>query len=74
MYPITERILFGLGEAIAIVIFSMYLFDVTDLMKYELDFIGLAVILFLDLMIFIIRFIGWMCYGKRLGVVTNNIV
>ena len=34
MYPIFERILYGLGECIAIVIFSMYLFDVPDLKKY----------------------------------------
>lgn len=34
MYPIFERIMFGLGEAIAIVIFSLYLFDISHLKQY----------------------------------------
>jgi hypothetical protein len=64
VYNALERVLYGIGEAIAITIFSLYLFDVEDMVKYELDFIGLAVILLLDIIFIILRLISWLVYGK----------
>lgn len=56
--------MYGIGEGAAITIYSLYLFDITHLMDYEIDFLGLALILLLDILIFVIRLIGWLAYGK----------
>jgi hypothetical protein len=61
-----ERLIFGLGEVIGIAIYSLYLFDITVLIKYDLDFIGLAVILLLDFINYFMRLIGRLCFQKPL--------
>lgn len=64
MYRVLERILFGLEEAIMITIFSFYLFDPSHMTEYEIDFIGLSVILFIHLTEITIKIVTWLVYGK----------
>jgi hypothetical protein len=64
MYPIFERIMFGIGEAAAITIYSLFLFAPDRLQQYELDFLGLALILFIDIILLTVRMIGWLVYRK----------
>jgi hypothetical protein len=64
MYKIFERIMFGIGEAAAITIYSLFLFAPDHLKQYEIDFLGLALILFVDLIVLTVRMIGWLVYGK----------
>jgi hypothetical protein len=64
MYPVFERVMFGIGEAAAITIYSLYLFAPDRLKQYELDFLGLALILLIDVIVLIVRMIGWLVYKK----------
>jgi hypothetical protein len=64
VYNKTERILFGLGEAIGIAIFSLYVFGLNYIAQYDLDFIGLGAILILDIFYYTVRLISWLVYGK----------
>lgn len=64
VYKVLERVLTGITEAIAITIFSLYLFDVEDMAKYELDFIGLTLILLLDIIFITLRLVSWLVYGR----------
>jgi hypothetical protein len=64
MYNIFERIIYGIGEAAAITIYSFILFAPDSLKQYEIDFLGLALILFVDLIVLTVRMIGWLVYGK----------
>jgi hypothetical protein len=57
-------VLYVLEEAIAITIFSLFLFDVNSLTKYDLDFIGLAVILVLSITFYLIKIVNLAKYGK----------
>ena len=61
---VIERILFGLEESIMIVIFSLYLFDPAHIIQYEIDFVGLAVILLLHIIYITLRLVSWLVYGQ----------
>jgi len=61
---IAERVIFSLEEAIILTIFSLYLFDPIHLAENELDFLGLAIILLLNVIYITMRLVNWLVYGK----------
>ena len=63
-YKIVERVLFGLGEAAAITLFSLYLFGNSYIIQYDLDFFALGLIIFLDVIFYTVKLVSWLKYGK----------
>jgi hypothetical protein len=62
-----ERVIFLLGEAVALVMFSLFLGDLAHLIKYELDFVAIVIIIFLDVVVYSVRLVAWIWLGKRFG-------
>jgi hypothetical protein len=63
-YRVCERVLYVLEEAIAITIFSLFLFKSEYITSYDIDFIGLAVILILEVIYYLIKIVNLVKYGK----------
>ncbi len=60
---VVERVVVGVEEAIMIVIYSLYMYSYDEMMAYELDFIGLAIILLLHVCRITYRVVVWRVYG-----------
>jgi hypothetical protein len=63
-FKIGERIIFLLGEAVLVTLFSIFLFNPQYIQDYDLDFFGLAAILLMDVIFVIVKLVRLIKYGK----------
>ena len=63
-YPVLERIIFFVGEGIFLALFFIFKYKPEYITDYDLDFFGLAIIMGLDFIAFLVRGIKLYCYGQ----------
>jgi hypothetical protein len=63
-FKIGERIIFLLGEAIFVTLFSIFLFNPQYIQDYDLDLFGLALVLLIDVIFVIVKLVRLIKYGK----------
>lgn len=69
IYPAAGRVLFILGEALFLAVFSFFLFKINFLQDYQIDFIALAVVLLMDIIYYVVE----MVYISKHGAPDDNV-
>lgn len=67
-----EKFVFLLGEAIFIVIFSLFLFKSDSIPENELDFFALAILIVIDIFIFFPKFFIYACQKPTEPIADNQ--
>ena len=67
-YKCMERVIFFLGDGTFISLYFIFTYKETAITDYDLDLFGLASIMFLDALLYIVRAIRMYCYGPMEGV------
>lgn len=70
-YPIAERIIFIIGEAAFLTIYFLFKYGPSLITDYDLDFLLLAGVLLLDVLLYFVRAIRMCCYGFHEGKTDN---
>ena len=71
-YQIMERVVFFLGDGAFLTLFYIFKYHPEYITQYDLDFFGLAGIMILDILLYLVRGGKLMCYGKSEGQAEVN--
>jgi hypothetical protein len=71
-YPILERVVFVLGDGVFLALYYLFKYKPEYITDYDLDLFGLAGVLGLDFMLYLVRGGKLFCYGVNEGVAPIN--
>ena len=66
-YPVLERIIFFLGDAVLLTLFFIFKYHNEYITAYDLDFFGVAGVMALDFLLYLVRGGKLFCYGQSEG-------
>ena len=68
-----ERVIFLLGDGAFITLYFIFTYNPQYIIDYDLDLFGLAGIMLVDALLYIIRGIRMYCYGPNEGVANDGV-
>ena len=71
-YKIMERVIFFLGDGAFITLYFIFTYNPQYIIDYDLDLFGLAGIMLVDALLYVIRGIRMFCYGPNEGIANEG--
>lgn len=71
-YKVVERVVFFIGDALFVALYFLFTYQPSYIADYDLDLFGLAALMAIDAVLYVVRGIRMYCFGAYEGVAEVN--
>lgn len=71
-YKVVERVIFFIGDALFVALYFLFTYQPSYIADYDLDLFGLAVLMAIDAVLYVVRGVRMYCFGAYEGVAEVN--